>query len=267
MDLHTAALTASEIARQAGALLRDLVDQPHDEGTKDSVYDVVTEGDRQAEALILSALTRAFPHHHIIGEEGGGSGAPIASAAYRWYIDPVDGTTNFANNIPYFSVSIALADAQDQPLVGVVYSPVADELFCAVRSAGAWRNYRPIRVSAAAALERSVVCTGFPYDKATNPDNNLAEFSRFMPRVRGVRRLGSAALDLAWVACGRLDGFWEPRLNLWDCLAGVLLVREAGGVVTDYAGSNAGVQRGQIAASNGHIHAEMLAVLKGDAAG
>ncbi len=262
MDLQVVRAVAADIARQAGAELLRRFDHPHQEATKQNLVDIVTEGDRASEAVIVAALRQAFPDHHIVGEEGGGQGAPAEDADYFWYVDPLDGTSNFASNIPLFSVSIALADRARRPLVGVVFCPVYNELYSAARDAGATLNDRPLHVSRTDILYRAMLSTGFPYDKTRQP-NNLREWGSFLLRARGVLRLGSAALDLAWVAAGRLDGFWEPRLNSWDILAGLLCVEEAGGRVSDYSG--AGVERAyagiEVVASNGLIHDQMLSVL------
>ncbi|MBC7870745.1 MAG: inositol monophosphatase, partial [Chitinophagaceae bacterium] len=211
------------------------------------------------------AIKARFPDHHIIGEEGGAMGAPADDSAYTWYIDPLDGTTNFANRIPIFATSIALTDRDMNPIVGVVYNPISGEMFSAAKGFGTTLNDKPIHVSRAETLEQSVLCSGFPYDQATNPDNNLDEWGRFAVRTRGLRRLGSAALDLCFVAAGRLDGYWEQQLNPWDYLAGQLCVMEAGGIVTDYLNRPlSAANKGRILANNGHIHQQMLDVLAMD---
>jgi myo-inositol-1(or 4)-monophosphatase len=260
LNLETIRQTATDIALQAGAELMRFYDQPHQEITKQNIYDLVTEGDKASEAIIVPALHKAFPDHHIVAEEGGGSGAP-ADAEYRWYIDPVDGTTNFANNIPYFSVSMALADRDNNPLVGVVYNPVYNELFTAARGFGATLNNKPLRVSGADSLSKAILCTGFPYTRATNQDNNLREWGAFLPIVRDLRRFGSAALDLCFVAAGRFDGFWEAHLNPWDCMAGILCIREAGGLVTDYSGGEANLLGAELIAGNKTLHPQIMEVI------
>lgn len=263
LDLHTVQDNAIEIAREAGAKIMSFFDGPLVADTKSSAVDMVTEADRQSEALIVQRLTALYPDHHIVGEEGGGYGPSIEEADYRWYIDPVDGTTNFASGMPYFAVSMALTDANMTPLVGVVYLPIANEVFTAIKGEGATLNGKPIQVSTDTTLETSVLGTGFPYNKATALDNNSTEWGEFLIRSRGVRRFGSAALDLCYVACGRFDGFWEQQLNPWDCLAGVLCILEAGGRVTNYEGDNANAiyAKGNLIASNGNIHNEMLEVM------
>lgn len=231
--------------------------------TKSSRIDIVTAADTEAEACIVAALKARFPGHHIVGEEGGGQGAPAASAPYHWFVDPIDGTVNFASKLPHFCTSIALATPDRQPLLGVVYDPTRRELFTAVRGGGARLDGRSLRVTQTAELIDAVITSGFPYDRQTNPDNNLREWTAFLPLIRGERRLGSAALDLCYVGAGRLDGYWEMDLKPWDVMAGMLIAREAGGTVTDYQGDPNPQRRdrGRYVASNGRLHAAMLAVL------
>lgn len=262
-DLVHARDTAVNIARDAADVLLRYFEGPLNHTVKKSPVDIVTEADQEAEKLISIALQTHFPDHHIVGEEGGGMGRAIEEADYRWYVDPLDGTTNFANRIPMFCVSIALTDRAMQPLVGVILNPVHQELFVAVRGQGVTLNDRPIRVSKAAELLQCVLASGFPYDKYTSEENNLKEWGRFLLRTRGLRRMGAAALDLAYVAAGRFDGYWEQKLNPWDCLAGILCVTEAGGIVTDYTGGTPETlaSAGKLVASNGHIHQQMLDVL------
>lgn len=252
------------IAQGAGEIIRRHYTAPIPTTLKSSRIDIVTAADTEAEAHIVGELLRRFPDHHVVGEEGGGQGAPAATAPYHWFVDPVDGTVNFASKLPHFCTSIALATPDRQPLVGVVLDPMRGDLFTAIRGQGAQRNGQPIRVSQTAELIDAVVSTGFPYDKHTNADNNLREFTAFLRRIRGERRLGSAALDLCYVACGWLDGYWERDLKPWDTLAGMLVAREAGGRVTDYQDGDAPqrLDRGQYVASNGRLHAEMLEVLR-----
>lgn len=263
MNLDTILEKAVAIAHATGELIRAQAAQPRLANRKSAQIDLVTETDQQAEALIVKHLTQYFPDHHIVGEEGG-SYENGGKTTYRWYIDPIDGTTNFAHGIPHYSVSLAMTGPDGLPLVGVVYDPMRDEMFAATQGGGATLNNRPIHVSVTPRLAEAVVATGFPYDKWTDPANNAAEWSNFLVRTSGVRRQGSAALDLAYVATGRYDGYWEQKLNPWDALAGVLLVIEAGGTVTDYDGKQNGItaRYPRIVATNGYIHAEMLAVLQ-----
>lgn len=253
------------VARQAGRItLRHFRQASLAQSSKSNDWDIVTEADKATEAYIVQQISQAFPSHHIVGEEGGGMGAPLDSADYQWIVDPIDGTVNYAKGIPYYSISIALADKQRQPLIGVVYNPPTDELFSAERGAGAQVNGIPLQVSSATSLKQAILITGFAYDRQTNPDNNAAQVSAFVPIARDIRRFGSAALDLCYVAAGRADGFWERSLNAWDVLAGVLMVREAGGVVTDYAGNHHPVpgRDGRTLASNGKIHSAMMEILR-----
>lgn len=219
--------------------------------------DLVTEVDKESERLIVAQLLAAFPEHNIVAEEGhyqqGGSD-------YRWIIDPVDGTTNYAHGFPWFCSSIALEHAGEL-VVAVIHNPVYGELFTACKGGGAFLNGVRLSVSNTAPLPQALLGTGFPYDCATDPANNFANFIAFQKTARGIRRAGAAALDLAYVAAGRLDGFWELKLKPWDVAAGVLLVREAGGMVTDFSAAPYDVFTDKIVASNGRIHSEMIALL------
>ena len=254
----------SAIARGAGDIMLRHFAAPIPTTAKSSRIDIVTAADTEAEAYIVRALQARFPAHHIVGEEGGGQGAEAAGAAYHWFVDPIDGTVNFASKLPYFCTSIALTTRERQPLLGVVYDPTRGELFTAVRGGGAHLNGAPLRVTQTSELADAVIASGFPYDTHTNPENTVKEWTAFVVRIRGERRLGSAALDLAYVAAGRLDGFWEKNLKPYDALAGMLLVREAGGKVTDYDGGAdpQGRDVGRYVGSNGLLHEAMLEVLK-----
>lgn len=253
----------SELALAAGDIALRHFAAPIPTTSKTSRIDIVTAADTEVEAFLVAELTKLFPGHHIVGEEGGGQGAPAAGATHHWFVDPIDGTVNFASKLPHFCTSIALATADREPLLGVVYDPARRELFAATRGGGAALNGRSIRVTNTDELADAVVTSGFPYDKHTNPDNNLREWAAFTTRIRGERRLGSAALDLCYVGAGRLDGYWEKDLKPYDAMAGMLIAREAGGTVTDYAGEAYPQRRdrGRYVASNGRIHAEMLRVL------
>lgn len=263
MDFASILTEARYIALQTGALLRARYQEPITQTTKSTDIDIVTDADEAAEAFIARELLRRYPEHHLVGEEGGGQGADPSTAAYFWFVDPIDGTTNFASKIPHFAVSLALTTPQREPLVGVIYDPMRDELFSAYKGGGASLNDMPISVTDTDTLVQSVLASGFPYTKHTDTDNNTTQWSAFVTQVRGIRRLGSAALDLAYVAAGRFDGYWEQGLNPWDALAGILLVTEAGGTVTDYKGGDSPQfdERGRHVASNGHIHRAMLDVL------
>jgi myo-inositol-1(or 4)-monophosphatase len=250
---------AIDLARQAGVLLLSMFEGQRDIKLK-SPFELVTDADHASEALIISAIGRQYPGHAIVAEESGGA---AGDAGYTWLIDPLDGTNNYAHGFPIFSVSLALLH-DGAPLVGVVYDPTRDELFAARRGQGARCNGRRIRVSSNQTLAASLLATGFPYDYATNPDNNAREFGSLAGRVQGVRRPGSAALDLAYVAMGRFDAFWELRLQPWDSAAGALLVEEAGGRVTDWRAGEWNPWSDRLLASNGHIHGEMIQVLVKD---
>jgi myo-inositol-1(or 4)-monophosphatase len=257
---------AMEIAREAGAILREEAKHPAQISYKREV-DIVTQADKRSEKLIVERLTKYFPTHSIAAEEGTGH---ESASEFCWHVDPLDGTTNFAHGYPCFCVSIALAqqnsyalDAAEAPrdtiLCGVVYDPMHEELFAAARGAGATLNGAKIQVSHNATLATSLLCTGFPvHERFASP--NIHYYSDFTMRSHGVRRDGSAALDLANVACGRFDGFWEFGLKKWDTAAGVLLVQEAGGQVSDFAGRPYELGGPVILATNKLIHEEMRSV-------
>lgn len=254
---------AESIARQAGAILLHHYERAREAAHKSTVIDLVTAADKETEAFIVGALRDAFPDTHIVGEEGGGYGTPADRTPYHWYVDPLDGTVNFAHRMPFFSVCLALSDPDLNPLLGVVYDPLRDEVFKGIRGHGATLNGRPLRVTDESALSRAMLVTGFPYDRWTNPDNNAAQFGHFLRRAQAVRCVGSAALDLCYVAAGRYEGYWESGPNPWDVQAGILFVEEAGGRVTDYSGarSQQALMGHQIVASNSRVHDQMIAVL------
>jgi myo-inositol-1(or 4)-monophosphatase len=253
--------TAEQIARDAGALLREFYAKGVETEYKGDV-DLVTEADRASEKLIVSRLHAVFPEHGIVGEEGT---RDQMSGEYRWYVDPLDGTTNFAHGFPVFCVSMGLerrrpgqaADSDGELVAGVVYDPLRDELFSALRGNGATLNGRKIRVSPTKYLSESLVATGFPSHKRHN-NPNIHFYQQFTLRSHGVRRAGSAALDLAYVACGRIDAYWEFNLNPWDTSAGALLVAEAGGTVTDFGGGPFQLNSREVLATNGPLGNEML---------
>ena len=248
---------AERLAREAGAIQRERYETVLDVRTKSASIDLVTEVDHACEARIVGALERERPGDAILAEEGGGD--DLADAEWRWVIDPLDGTMNYAHGYPRFCVSIGV-QRRGEPAVGVVYDPLLDELFAATSGEGATVNGRPIRVSDERDLSRALLATGFAYDVHRSREDNLDHFARFVKRARGLRRDGSAALDLCYVAAGRFDGFWELKLHPWDVAAGNLIVDEAGGRTSDLSGGAPSGDGRETLATNGHLHDAMLAV-------
>jgi myo-inositol-1(or 4)-monophosphatase len=226
------------------------------------VVDLVTATDHEVEALVTARLHRAFPEHVVVAEEAAASSVlhPPPADRHIWYLDPLDGTTNFAHAYPHFAVSLALGRGRDL-LFGIVHDPIRDETFVAHRGQGATLNGEPIAVSSIDTLADALLATGFPYDRRVHLDFYLGFFADFIARAQGVRRNGSAALDLCYVACGRLDAFWEWKLHPWDTAAGALIVREAGGTVSDFRGGRFDVYGEQTLASNARLIPAMVAVL------
>lgn len=250
------------LARQAGEILRAGYGGEHHIQHKGAI-DLVTEVDRRSEAYILREIRSSFPRHRIQAEE---TGDQPGEDCCIWYIDPLDGTVNYAHGIPIFAVSIAYQHDGDLQL-GAVYDPMRDECFTAERGRGAWLNGKPIQAANQSSLDQALLVTGFPYDIRTNPQNNLELFARFALCSLGVRRLGSAALDLAYIACGRFDGYWETSLQAWDLAAGALIAREAGARVTDMRGSPHYLSPPHsILAANPALHTQMLQMLGGGSA-
>jgi len=257
-DLDRALQVARETAQAAGALALEGFRSGASVAKKGRI-DLVTEYDLRSEREIRSRLSAAFPDHRIVGEEledveGSGDDAPV------WYVDPIDGTTNFAHGHFFFSVSIALW-CRGEPRVGVVFAPALRTEWSGRAGGGAFRNGARIHVSERAALEDAICASGFPYDRGSNPDDNLREVGAFVKRTRGLRRCGSAAIDLALVADGTYDFYWEKQLSPWDMCAGALLVVEAGGRLSDYDGTAADPRTGRLVASNGHLHGDVLATI------
>jgi myo-inositol-1(or 4)-monophosphatase len=251
---------AIQTAREAGKILADKFGRALQVSNKGDI-DLVTEADLAAERLIVERIRSYHPRHRILTEESGDvAEAGSATDAHKWIIDPLDGTTNYAHGYPVFCVSIAL-EHEGRIVVGVVYDPARDELFAAERGEGATLNGRRVRVSETDELNRALICTGFPYDVRTRTDF-ARHFRDFIMQAQSVRRDGAAALDLAYVAAGRFDGFYEEGLRPWDVAAGVLLVEEAGGRITHYDGSPFHIYKPPIAASNGLVHDRMLGVLQ-----
>jgi myo-inositol-1(or 4)-monophosphatase len=250
---------AIETARDAGRLLLEKFGRGIAVIKKGDI-DLVTEADLASEALIIERIKSHFPKHAILAEESGET-LIDGDSEWKWIIDPLDGTTNFAHGYPCFCVTIAL-ERNGEVVIGVTYDPTRDELFSAERGRGASLNNKPIRVSGCEELSEALIVTGFPYDFKRREDF-ARHLTQFLLNSRGVRRDGSAAIDMAYVACGRFDGFWEEGLNAWDMAAGVLLIEEAGGQVSGYDGSQFNIYSPPILASNGLIHSQMSAILTG----
>jgi myo-inositol-1(or 4)-monophosphatase len=248
--------TAKAVALEAGALIKDGYSRITEVRFKGDI-NLVTETDFAAQKLIHERLSAAYPDHDFLAEEGLQT---VRGAEHRWVFDPLDGTTNFAHKLPVFCVSIALEKRGDL-VCGVVYNPMSEELFWACAGGGAFRNGASLRVSAIETLGRSLVATGFSYD-IRETRCNIAQHERVILRAQGVRRCGSAALDLCYVAAGRFDGFWELKLSPWDTAAGAVIVREAGGRITDFLDGPVNIYHPEVCASNGLIHSELLSLLK-----
>ena len=248
-----------QAAGPAAAVIRTSWHEPRSIDYKGPI-DLVTSVDRAAEQSIVEVLLGEFPEHSILAEEQ--TAITGAAAEYRWIIDPLDGTTNFAHRYPQVSISIAL-EFRAQIIVGLVYDPLRDECFSAVKGQGATLNGVAIGVSSVRELDKALLATGFPYDRRENADFYLSFFKEFLTRCQGIRRAGSAALDLCYVASGRLDGFWELNLKPWDIAAAALIVAEAGGSLSDFAGRDFSISGNETLASNGIIHDEMVQAIRG----
>jgi myo-inositol-1(or 4)-monophosphatase len=250
----------AEAARRGGAVLKERFGSRRTIEYKGGI-DLVTDADRASEAVLLEFIHGHFPGAAVLAEESGVSGGAHVPAALRFIVDPLDGTTNYAHGLPHFAVNVAV-ERDGVLLASATYDPLRDEMFLAAAGGGATLNGDEIAVSDAAELRRSLLCTGFPYDIHEEQDLPLRLFGAYLTRARAIRRLGSAAIDLAYLACGRFDGFWEMKLKPWDLAPGVLLVREAGGIATDFGGADRILQTGSIVAGNPRIHALMLEVLR-----
>jgi myo-inositol-1(or 4)-monophosphatase len=250
---------AMDLARAAGAVQMEHLHKVHKIEFKDK-KNLVTEVDKQCERLIVDGIRARFPDHDVLGEEGEGE---RKESDYLWIIDPLDGTTNYAHQFPFFDVSIGLSN-KGELICGVIYDPNRDELFAAEKGKGAALNGKPVHASKTAYLKDALMATGFAYvDHSAPRVGNVSEFEAFVRNARAVRRPGAAAIDLAYVACGRLDGFWEPNLKPWDMAAGALIIAEAGGKLSSYDGGQFDLYGTEIVASNGLIHNEMITVLNG----
>jgi myo-inositol-1(or 4)-monophosphatase len=259
-DLSPAALrdAATGFAREAGAIVLEGYGRVHAPEHKGRI-DLVTEYDKRSEARLLALIAARFPGHGVLAEESGAHAAEPASRV-RWVVDPLDGTTNFAHNYPFFCVSVGV-EVDGEVAAGAVFDPVRDDLFAAALGGGATLNGRPIRASGCARLEDALLVTGFPYDVREHPGRHIPLFQDFLVRAQGVRRDGSAALNLCYLAMGRFDGFWEGHLSAWDVAAGSLIVREAGGVLTDFAGRPFRIDGRRICAAGPALHPQLLEVL------
>ncbi len=247
-----------EISKEAGSVIREGFGTHFEVEFKGSSSNLVTEIDKKSEKLILDYIAKEFPSHSVLSEE---SGKRTRDSEYVWIVDPLDGTTNFAHGLPIFSVSIAL-QKNGETCCGAVYDVMRDVIYTAEINSGAFMNGKKIRVNSIDNFEESVLVTGFPYDIQNNPYNAVEKFEAFLLRARAVRRLGSAALDFCYVASGVFSGFWEVKLSPWDFAAGDLIVREAGGIVTDLEGKNLTINSSQILATNGLLHQKMLDILR-----
>jgi myo-inositol-1(or 4)-monophosphatase len=248
---------AEEASRIAGDILRQNIDSSREVIYKGAV-NLVTDFDKRSQDIIFTHLSTRFPDHDFLSEE---DLCEQRGSDFRWIIDPIDGTTNYAHNFPIFCVSIAL-EWKSKVVCGVIYDPMRDELFSAISGKGSRMNGYRIHISSNGDLDKSLLATGFPYDVRESEVNNIDHFANFATRVQAIRRCGSAALDLCYVASGRFDGFWELKLNPWDVAAGVLIVEESGGSVTDFKGSQTTIYGKDLLASNGLIHEQMIEILK-----
>lgn len=247
---------ALPIAREAGDMLAENLSGEHSVELKGAI-NLVTEMDKRSEDMIVERLTGAFPDFTIVAEEGSiheSESGPV------WYVDPLDGTTNYAQRMPVFCVAMGLVSGKT-PIAGIVYDPMRGEMFTAVRGAGAFLGEHDLHIAPTAELGDAVLATGFPYDIRDSELDNLDHFARFAKKARAIRRMGSAAMDLAWTAMGRFDGFWEMKLAPWDCIAGALMCMEAGAVVTDYSGNTFDPLKGQVIAANPVLHPQILEIV------
>jgi len=251
--------SAQAYAAEAGAIVLQGYGRIHAPERKGRI-DLVTEYDKRSEARLLELIARDWPGHGVLAEESGAHDA-AAGARVRWVVDPLDGTTNFAHNYPFFGVSVGV-EVDGEVVAGAVYDPVRDEMFSAARGEGATLNGAPIRASGCERVEDALLVTGFPYDVREHPERHLPLFQAFLLRAQGIRRDGSAALNMCYLAMGRFDGFWEGSLSPWDVAAGSLVIREAGGTITDYSGGAFRIDARQVCASGAALHGELLAVLR-----
>ncbi|MBT8330736.1 MAG: inositol monophosphatase [Deltaproteobacteria bacterium] len=257
MDLEHAKRVGIQAAYSGAKILRDCFGHISQIGQK-GAFDLVTEADTASEKIIIQTIRNAFPDHAILAEE---SGVNHGNAEYQWFIDPLDGTTNYAHQLPVFSIAIALA-VREKMTLGLVLNPMDGELFAAVTGSGATLNNMPIHVSSTPSVHKSLLVTGFPYDFSEIMEPAMKRFSVCQNTSQGVRRLGSAALDICYVACGRFDAFWEQNLKPWDKAAAAVIATEAGALISDFANRPFAINQNEILVSNGLIHQEMLSLLE-----
>lgn len=257
MDIETIKRTGIAAAYKSGKILTSYIGNVFDIRGK-GLKDLVTEADLHSEKSIIRTIQDHFPDHAILAEE---SGTNPGDDRYQWIIDPLDGTINFAHQLPFFSISIAFA-LEGKTVMGIVFNPVNGELFSAVSGKGAWLNNTAIQVSKTQKIEDSLLATGFPYNVVDELEPVIGRLSKLLKHAQGIRRLGSAALDLCYVGCGRLDGYWEQNLKPWDTAAGVLIAAEAGAVISDFSNAPFTIDKNEIAVSNGNFHKEMISLLQ-----
>jgi len=254
--LKTTLLKATEAS---GKILQQYFNGPFEVSSKSTVNDLVTEVDKRSEAAIIDTIRETYPDHFILSEE---VGEIKTDSSVKWIIDPIDGTVNYANGIPLCCVSIGV-EKDGEMILGAIYNPFMNELFVAEKGKGATLNDKPIHVSTKTDVTKSCLVTGFPYQWQDMPNNPLQVFERIIKQGIPLRRLGSAAIDLCWVACGRFDGFYDHYLHSWDCAAGFLIVEEAGGKVTDFSGNRYSIYQKELLATNGHIHSGLKDLVNG----
>ncbi|MFH1857054.1 MAG: inositol monophosphatase family protein [Candidatus Omnitrophota bacterium] len=252
--------TAVDAAKEAGSFIKRRLGKIREISFKGEI-NLVTDVDKKSEAIIMKRIKKDFPCHVFLAEESADTSAGNKAADYKWIIDPIDGTNNFAHSFPFFCVSIAL-EKNGKVVLGVVYDPIRDELFFAEENKGSYLNNKRINVSSNKNLKGSLLATGFSYNIKTIKDNNLGHFAAFVQKAQGIRRLGAAALDICYVACARLDGFWELDLHPWDTAAAYFILEQAGGKVTDFSARKYSPYYRDVVASNGLIHESMLKVIK-----
>lgn len=261
-SLHSISEVLLKLVKKSGRLLKQQINEERHIEFKSEI-DIVTEMDKAVETIFIQGIERSFPDHEIVSEEMTGSAIPTkpVGKGFRWIIDPLDGTTNYAHRFPHFAVSAGI-EMDGKVVLGAVYNPMLNELFFARQGKGAWLNDKPIQPSQTPKMKQSLLATGFPYDLHKSQNNNFDHFYNMSQTSQAIRRAGAAALDLCDVACGRFDGFWELKLKPWDVAAGALIIEESGARITDFNGKKMNLYNGSFLASNGRIHREMVKILK-----